>query len=182
MTRRTGTTTRTHSVTTTRIHHLSWATRGSPHRVRPEGAEDGPDPREQVRHAGQVGQDVVSVEADQGQELPEHLDDLGRNDQQERIPAADPPDGSDRHGDDRIEVQPAEVRAQPSRTAEAVGVGHVGVERRPEQVQAAAHDAGLRTATSRRGRVAELVEPGRKDRDGDHEQQELGLGECLVGR
>jgi hypothetical protein len=149
---------------------------------RPEGREDRPDAREEIRHAGRVGQDVVAVEADQRRQLANHLKDLGRDDQEQRVPAAEPPDRGDAHGDDGVEVQAAEVGTDSSRSAEAIRIGHVGVKRRPQEVPAGAHRAGLRPASSRGRRVPELVEAGREDRDDDDEREELRPGKGVVCR
>ena len=49
--------------------------RGSP---RHQAAQGRPDALEEVGHAGEVGQDVVAVEAHERQQLAQHLQDLGR--------------------------------------------------------------------------------------------------------
>ena len=67
---------------------------------------------------------------------------------------------NDREDDERVEVEAAEVGAHPAAPAEAVAVGDVGVERRPEEVEAEAHRAGGGAAVAGGGGVAELVEAG----------------------
>ena len=47
----------------------------------------GPIRVEEVGHAGEVGEDVVAVEAHQRRELADHLQQLGGDDQQQRVPA-----------------------------------------------------------------------------------------------
>jgi len=50
---------------------------------------------EEVRHAGQVGQDVVAVEAHERDELPRHLKELRRDDEEQRVGADPEPDAED---------------------------------------------------------------------------------------
>ena len=119
---------------------------------------------EQVGDAGHVGEHVVAVEADQRRQLVHHLQDLGGHDEQQRVVPGGPPDAGDADRDDRVEVEAAEVGAHPAAAAEPVGVGDVGVERRPDQVDAGTHHAGRGAAAAGAGGVAELVEAGRQDR------------------
>ena len=100
---------------------------------RQQAQQRGPDALEQVRHARGVGQDVVAVEADQGQQLADHLQDLGDHHQQQRVEAGGPPDAHDGDGHDGVEVQPAEVGAEPAAAAQPVGIGDVRVEGRPDR-------------------------------------------------
>ena len=149
---------------------------------REQAEQRGPDPVEQVGDAGDVGQDVVAVEADQRRQLPHHLQDLGRDHQQQRVVLRRPPHAGDGHRHDGVEVQAAEVGDHPPPPAEAVGVGDVGVERGPHEVDPGPHRAGRGPAATRARRVAELVEAGRQDRHGDDEQQQPRVLEGLVGR
>ena len=143
---------------------------------RHEAAQGGADPLEEVGDAGQVGEHVVAVEAHERQQLAQHLQDLGRDQQQDGVVAGDPPDAHGDHRDDRVEVEAAEVGAQPAGPPEAVGVGDVGVERRPDEVEPGAHDAGRGAAAAGGGGVAELVEAGREDGDGEDGEQQARAG------
>ena len=86
----------------------------------------------------------------------------------------------DPYRDDRVEVEPAEVGAQSSAAAEAVGVGDVGVEGGPDEVKAETHDAGRRAAISRRRGVPELVEARGKHGDHEDQDQQSWAFECVV--
>ena len=101
------------------------------------GAEHRRDAGEEVGHADEVAQDEVPVKADKGQQLLEHLQ-VGDGDGQqhdliggERVAAEQP------EHEDHVEVHAAEVGAETARPAEPVGVGDVGEERRPDQVDVA---------------------------------------------
>ena len=136
--------------------------------VPPAGQQAGHDRADalvEVGDAGEVGQHVVAVEAEQRRELPDHLQHLGGDDQQDGVPAGEPPDAEGRQHHEGVEVEPAEVGAHPPAAAEAVAVGDVGVEGRPEQVDAEAHGARGGAAVARRGGVPELVEAGGQHRD-----------------
>ena len=85
-----GTTTSTHSVTTARAHGLSTVPSGCRQRHGQHAEQGRLDPVEQVGHAGDVGQHVVAVEADQRCQLAHHLQDLGRHDEQQRVVLAWP--------------------------------------------------------------------------------------------
>ena len=84
-----------------------------------------------------------------------------------------------REHDERVEVQTAEVRAHPPGPAEAVAVGDVGVEGRPEEVDPEAHRARGRAAVAAGGRVAELVEAGRQHGDPDDGEEQRRVAERL---
>ena len=141
-----------------------------------------PDPVVEVGHPRQVGEQVVAVEAQQRQQLLRHLQDLGGDQQQQRLPPRRPPPGEREHHDDRVEVEPPEVRPDPARPAEPVAVGHVGVEGRPDEVQARPHDAGLGTAVAGCGGVPELVEAPGQHGHHEHEQQQVRPLEGVVRR
>ena len=102
----------------------------------PQAAQHRPDPGEQVRHPGQVGEDEVAVEADHGDELLEHLDLQGERGEQEEPAAGREVPGAERQDRQDVEVEPAEVGADAAGAAEAVGVGDVGVERGEDEVDA----------------------------------------------
>ena len=175
-----GTVTSTQSVTTARAQGLSTWPRGPP--APGQQAQQGRlDALEQVRYAGGVGQDVVPVEPHQREQLPDHLQDLGDHHQQQGVEAGGPPDAHDGHRHDGVEVQAAEVRAEPAAAAQPVGIGDVGEERRPDQVQACAHGAGRGAAFACRGSVAELVEAGGQHGDGEDQQQQGRVGKGLMG-
>ena len=70
-----------------------------------------------------------------------------------------------------VEVDAAQVGAQPASPVESVGVADVGVERGPHDVEAGAHLAGSGAAVAAAGGVAEFVEAGRED-DQREEQQD----------
>ena len=62
---------------------------------------------------------------------------------------------------------PRSVRSRPARL-EPVGVGDVGEERRPDQVDAGADAAGAGAAVPAAGRVAEFVDRGGGGEQGEH--------------
>ena len=93
--------------------------------TRQQGEERGTDPVVEVRHAGDVGEHVVAVEAHQRRQLPQHLQHLGGDDQQDRVPPARPPHAEHHDRHDGVEVQPAEVGAHAAGAAEAVAVTSV---------------------------------------------------------
>src|SRR5205085_10492202 len=119
---------------------------------------DGAHTGEQVGHARHVGDDVVAVEADDRQQLVHDLDVLDDDEQEQRLPPGEEVEAHrpDDHHD--VEVDAAQIGAQPAPPVQAVGVGDIGVERRPGQVQAAAHASGLGAAVSAAGRMPHLVE------------------------
>ena len=119
------------------------------------------DVGEQVGNAGRVGQDVVAVGADHGRKLLDHLEQLQRDQQQQRVDAPEQPRDQRQIGDDGVEVQAAKVDPQPRPLRQPVGVGDVGVERGPHQIDAHTHPGGSGAAVAARGRVAELVKAGR---------------------
>ncbi|CAH0326686.1 hypothetical protein SRABI128_05498 [Microbacterium sp. Bi128] len=123
---------------------------------------------------------MVAVEADQRHQLPDHLQDLGDHHQQQRIEAGGPPDAHDRDGHDGVEVQSAEVRAQPAAAPQPVGIRDVGIEGRPHQIQAGPHGAGGGSAAAGGGGVAELMETGREHRDHQDQKHQAGVGEGLM--
>jgi hypothetical protein len=143
---------------------------------RQEAAQRRADVVEQIGDAGDVGEDVVAVEPDERRQLAHHLQDLRGDDQQERIPATPEPaaEGGDRN--DRVEVQAAEIGPEPGAPIEPVGVGDVGVERRPGEIDPHAHRAGGAAATAQRRRVTELVEAG--GQHGHHEDREQQARAC----
>ena len=75
--------------------------------------------------------------------------------------------------DDGVEVQAAEVGADPPGPAEPVAVGDVGVERRPDEVEPGPHGAGLGAAVAGGGGVTELVEAAGQHRHHEDEQQQV---------
>ena len=111
--------------------------------------------RVEVRHAGRVGQDVVAVGADHRREVLDDLEHLQGDQQQQRVDAPRQPDAERDDRDDRVEVDAAEVGAQPRAPRQPVGVRDVRVEGRPDDVDAGAHAARARrrrSGTPRRGR------------------------------
>ena len=130
-------------------------------------AQQGDDPGEQVRHAGQVAEDEIAVEADERQQLLQHLQVRNRDDQQQDLGRGGRVEAGQGQHEDQVEVQATEVGPQPACPAEPVGVGDVGEERRPDQVDPDADHAGPRTSVAAAGRVSALVESG-----GDHGQTE----------
>ena len=91
--------------------------------------------------------DVVAVEADEREQLLQHLQMRDGDDQQQELAGGGHVDAGQGQHEDRVEVQAAEVGAQPAGADEPVGVGDVGEERRPDQVDA---DADPRRAARRR--------------------------------
>ena len=122
---------------------------------------------EQVGHPGQVAEDEVTVEADERQQLLHHLQVRDRDDEQQDLRRGGRVDTSQGQHEDQVEVQAAEIGTQPAGAAEPVGVGDVGEERRPDQVDADADQPGPRAPVAAAGRVTALVE-----RRGDHGQTE----------
>ena len=131
-----GTTTSTQATTTTRAHGFSAVASGP----RPPGdqtGQDRPDALVEVGDAGEVGEDVVAVEPHAAAPAAAPSAAPGWR----RAAGRRPTRSATRRRtmatrDERVEVQPAEVGPHPPRPAEPVAVGDVGVERRPEQVDA----------------------------------------------
>ena len=164
------------AVTTSRTHGLSSITARLGLAGADDRAEDRLDAREDVRHAGEVAEHVVAVEAQQRQELLEEDHVLEERHQQRHLRARGEVDAPGEQREDRVEVDAAEVRPQPARAVEPVGVGHVAVEGGPHEVDADAHDTGPRAAVPARAGVAELVERGRDDDRREHaEEQRRGV-------
>ena len=74
---------------------------------------------------------------------------------------------------------PRSVRSRPRRF-EAVGVGDVGVEGGPDQVEPGAHAPGVGSAVGAAGGVTELMESGGEHRDPEHRQEQPRIGERLM--
>ncbi len=161
------------------LEHAGLRVAPSP-RQHPE--QGGLDPVEQVGHAGEVGEHVVAVEPHQGRQLLEHLQELGRDEQQQCIRAGRPPRTGDRDGDERVEVEATQIRAEPTAATESVGVGDVGVERRPHQVDAGTHHPRRRAAVPGSGGVPELVEARREHGEREHGEKQAGTLERVVRR
>ena len=140
------------------------------------------DPVVEVGDAGQVGEHVVAVEAQQRHELVHHLHDLGGDQEQQCVPLRGVPPGEGQHDHDGVEVQAAQVGAEASPPAQPVAVGHVGVERRPHQVDAGPDHSGVGSAVARGGGVPELVEAPGEHRHHEHEQQQVRSLEGVVRR
>ena len=167
-----GTTSSTQRVTTSRAHGFSACDLGSRHRFGSRPGQGRLDLVEQVRHAGQVGQHVIAVEPDQRRQLADHLDQLGADDQQQRVPAGQPAQPVQRHRQQGVEVQATKVGTQPAGPAEPVAVGHVGVEGRPDQVQPGAHRTGGGAAVPGRRGMTELVKARRDKGDREYREQQ----------
>ena len=114
-------------------------------------------PRQDVGHAGQVAQHVVAVEAQQRQQLLQDHDVLHEGDHEQRFLAGREIGRAGGQGEDAVEVDAAEIGPQPARAVEPVGVRHVAVERRPDEVEPDAHHAGPRAAVAARARVSAFV-------------------------
>ena len=111
-----------------------WWTGGEPGRSRARALHDGPDPGEEVRHPDEVGQDVVAVEADGRHQLLHHFEVHDEGGQQEEALSRSQEEGREDDEAPDVEVEAAQVGAQTAASREPVGVGHVGVERREEEV------------------------------------------------
>ena len=158
-----GTTTRTQAVTSRRARGRSSATRGWAARPGTRLRDDRADPREQVRHAGEVGEDVVAVETQRGDELLDHLEVGDEHVEHQHLGPAEQvgaPGGQQRPD---VEVQAPEVGAQPAGPVQAVGVGDVGVEGGEDEVHPGTDPAGRGAAVPARRRVTDLVD---EDADG----------------
>jgi hypothetical protein len=83
------------------------------------------DAAEQVRNADQVAQHVVAVQPQERRQLLEHLDLRQKAQQYQRFVPRRCMDGGGGDDDDRVDVDAAEVRAQPSSSVQLVGVGDV---------------------------------------------------------
>ena len=150
--------------------------------VRQQPTQGGTESVPQVGHTGQVGQQVIAVEAQQRHELLHHLHRLGGHQEQQGVPAREVPPAEGEHHDQGVEVQAAQVGADSPSASQAVAVGHVGVERRPHDVEARSHHAGIGSAVARGRRMPELVEAAREHGHHEHEQQQVGSLEGVVRR
>ena len=110
------------------------------------------------------------------------LDVLDDDEQEQRFPPGEQVEAHRPHDHHDVEVDAAQVGAEPAPPVEAVGVGDVGVEGGPGQVQAAAHPPGLGAAVATAGGVPHLVEGGRQHKGREHEQEDGRLVEGLAGR
>ena len=79
------------AVTTTRAQVFRAAASRLPPAARQQALQDRADPLVEVGDAGDVGQHVVAVEAQHRRQLPDHLQHLRGHDQQQRVPAGEPP-------------------------------------------------------------------------------------------
>src|SRR5579863_5085105 len=147
-----------------------------------QAAQHGPDAAEQVGQADQVGQDEVPVEPERRQQL---LDDLQVDQHhragQRRVPRGQVGRGQREH-EDRVEVDAAQVGADPAAPAQPVGVGDVGEERGPDQVQAHADHAGTRAAVPAGGGVAALVEQHGGHGQAEDQEQQQRVEQDVPGR
>ena len=150
--------------------------------VRQQPEQSRPDPVVEIGDPGQVGQQVVAIEAQQRQQLLHHLEDLGRHQEQQRVPPGVGPPREGQHHHDRVEVQAAQVRTDASPALQPVAVGHVGVERRPHQIEADPDHARLGPAVARGRRVPELVEAPGEHGHHEHEQEQVRALEGVVRR
>src|SRR5690348_14254639 len=81
-----------------------------------------------------------------------------------------------------VEVEAAEIRAQPPALVQAVGIGDVGVEDWPDEIDPYAHHAGLRASIARSGGVPELMEGQSADHQATEEQQLVRVDKNLASR
>ena len=148
-----------------------------------QAAENRADPSEEIGHAGQVGDDVIAVEADDRKQLMGDLHVLDDDQQQQRLDVAGR--GVDTGGDQddhHVEVDASQISAQAAAAAQAIGVADVGVEGRPGQVEAAAHAARAGAAVAAGAGMADLVKCGRHDDGAQQRQEEAGMVQRLAQR
>ena len=149
-------------------------------RAAQQAAEGRAHEGEQVGNADQVAHHVVAVHTDEGEELVQHLELRdGDEDQQGGEVGGLVDAGGDEDGDD-VEVQAAEIGAQPAPTVQPVGVGDVGVEDGQHEVDADTHDARPGASVAGRRCVPDLVEGAHGDADGDHRQEQVGVQDGLL--
>ena len=82
--------------------------------------------------------------------------------------------------EDGVEVQAAEVGAQPPGPGQPVGIGDVGEERGPDHVDADPDLAGPRAAVPAQGRVPALVEHCRDQGQAEHDEQVHRVAQGLL--
>jgi hypothetical protein len=129
-------------------------------------------PGEQVRHAGNVGQHEVPVEADDRNELLEHLEVQEQHHQHEQSATVSEGEAVEDEQAPNVQIQPAEVGAETTAPIEAVGVSDVGIERGEDEINTDPDHAWLCPAVSARGGVAQLVYECAEQQDaGDHQQR-----------
>jgi hypothetical protein len=114
----------------------------------------------------------VPVEPQQREQLLEDREVLEQHEEQQRLEARERVGARGDQREDRVEVHAAEVGPQPAGLREPVGVGHVGVERRPDDVDADAHHARAPAAVAAGRGVADLVERGRQGDAAEQRQQQ----------
>jgi hypothetical protein len=119
----------------------------------------------------QVADDVVAVEAHPRDELLEHQDLLADDHDQEGLVSRGQKGSGHSERKQRVEVHTTEVDAQATRLGQAVGVGDVGVEDRPYQVDADSDAARSRSAVAARGGVPALVKGQRQNRHVEQREQ-----------
>ncbi len=115
-------------------------------------------------------------------QLLEHLDLQDQRGQEQHAAAGGDVRRRQHDHGERVEVQPAEVGAHPTRPAEPVGVGDVGVEGGEDQVEPEADLARRRAAVAAGGRVPGLVDEGRGREEAVDEQGDGRGREELVDR
>ena len=106
------------------------------------------------------------------------MDDLDleqEGDQQQRSESGGEVGGSDGQDEQAVEVDAAEVGAQPAGPREPVGVGDVGVEGWPGDVDAGAHLSGVSPTGAQAAGVPRLVERGTGQHQAEHHQEQVRL-------
>ena len=147
-----------------------------------ERAEDRLDARENVRHARQVGQHVVAVEAHERQQLLEQDQVLDGGGQQGRLLAGGEEHAAGEQREDPVEVDPAEVGTEAPRPVQAVGVRDLAVERGIDEVETDTHHSRMGAGVSAGAGVAELVERGGHHHGRQYGEQELRVVERATNR
>ena len=125
-----------------------------------EACQHGPDAGEDVRHPGEVGDDVVAVEPEERQKLVQHLELQQQDDEDQDFEIGHQIDAQRRQHDQCVEVHPAQVGSKPSRFAKPVGIGDVGVEGGPDEIEPDTHHSGTRPPVAAAGGMPAFVKSG----------------------
>src|SRR5262249_27969811 len=133
--------------------------------------QNGGDASEQVRHADEIAEDEVAVEAHEREQLLQHLQVRDGDDEEQDLSRGGRVEAGQGQYEDQVEVQAAEVGPQAAGAAEPVGVGDVREEREPDQVDADADHARPRSAVAAADRVPAFVEDGRYHGEAENDQQ-----------
>ena len=143
-------------------------------------AQDRADPAEQVGDPDEVGHDEVPVQATERQQLLQRLDVDEHDGEKHRRRTGLGVEGGQPGDRERVEVDAAEVGADPAGTAQAVRLGDVGEEGGVDDIDGGTDLARRGSAVVAGGGVAELVDDRGGQQDAEHGEQQRRIDEDRV--